>query len=53
MGDRGVVAAGEILGRVGDRRERGAQRVDDLVVDVPGELEGEVGLAWSIEGVCS
>jgi hypothetical protein len=44
QGDRGVVAVNEILGCVGDRQERGAQRVDDLVVDVPGELESEVGL---------
>jgi hypothetical protein len=30
--------------RVADRPQRGAQRVDDLVVGVPGDLEGEIGL---------
>jgi hypothetical protein len=44
MGDRGVVAVSEIFGRVGDWRERSAEGVDELVVDVPGELVGEVGL---------
>jgi hypothetical protein len=38
LGDGGVVAADAILRRVGEGRERGAQRVDELVVDVPGEL---------------
>jgi hypothetical protein len=43
--DGGIVAAGAVLGRVADRRrKRAAQGVDDLVVHVPGELEGEVGL---------
>jgi hypothetical protein len=42
-GDGGIVAADEVLGRVGDGRwERRAEGVDGLVVDVPGELEGEV-----------
>ena len=44
MGDRGVVAVSEIFGRVGDWRERGAEGMDELVVDVPGQLVGEVGL---------
>ena len=48
--DDGVVAACEVFGRVGDRRrERGAEGVDELVVTVPGELEGGVGLSgWSM-----
>jgi hypothetical protein len=45
LGDGGIVAAGAVLGRGADRRrERAAQGVDDLVVHVAGELEGEVGL---------
>lgn len=44
VGDGGVVAAGEVLRRVGDRwRERAAEGVDDLIVGVPTELEGGVG----------
>ena len=42
-GDGGVVAADEVLRRVGDgRRERRAEGVDGLVVNVPGKPEGEV-----------
>ena len=44
LSDGGIVAAGEVLGRIGDgRRERGAEGMDDLVVGVAGELEGQVG----------
>jgi hypothetical protein len=43
VGDGGVVAAGEVLRCVGDRRrERAAAGVDELVVGVPGELEDGV-----------
>src|SRR6202035_845556 len=42
--DGGVVAAVKVFLRVADRPQRSAQRVDDLVVGVPGDLEGEVGL---------
>ena len=44
VGDGGIVAASEVLRCVGDRwREQAAEGVDDLVVGVPGELEGGVG----------
>jgi hypothetical protein len=48
LGDGGVVAAGEVLGRVGERRgERATKRMGKVVVGVPGEQEGEVGrLVW-------
>ena len=43
LGDGGVVASGLILRRVGDRgRQQAAQRVDELVVRVPGKQEAEV-----------
>ena len=45
LGDGGVVAADEVFGGVGDRRrERGAEAVGKLVVHVPRELDGEVGV---------
>ena len=45
QGDGGVVAAGEVFRGVGDRRrEGGAEGVDELVVHVAGEEEGEVGV---------
>ena len=45
LGDGGVVAADEVVGGVGDRRrEGGAEAVGELVVHVPRELDGEVGV---------
>ncbi len=42
--DGGVVAVGEVVGCVGDRRrEGGVEGVDELPVGVAGELEAEVG----------
>ncbi len=39
VGDGGVVAADEVLPRVGDRwRERAAEGVDELAAGVPGEV---------------
>ena len=44
VGDGGIVAVGESLGCVGDRRgEQAAEGVDDLVVDGAGEDERRVG----------
>ena len=44
FGDGGVVAADEIFLRVGGGRGKaGPEGVDDLVVHIPWELEGEVG----------
>ena len=44
LGDGGMVAAGLVLWRVGDRRrEQAAERVDKLVVGIPREEQGEVG----------
>jgi hypothetical protein len=43
MGDGGVVPAGGVLRRVGHRgRERGVERVDDLIAGVPGEARPEL-----------
>ncbi|MGA8194298.1 MAG: hypothetical protein WB902_13095 [Acetobacteraceae bacterium] len=36
QGNGGIVAAGEVLGRVADRAERDAHCVDELVVDGTG-----------------
>ena len=45
LGDGGIVAVDAGLRRVGDgRRQRGTEGVDELVVGVPGETEGGVGL---------
>jgi hypothetical protein len=45
LGDGSVVAVGEVVGRVGDRRrERGVEGVDALPVGVAGELEGWLGV---------
>ena len=44
-GDEGVVAAGDVVGGLGGWREnRAAERVDDEVIEIARELDGDGGL---------